>query len=133
MNERKILVVDDEEPVRDILQEAFAQENYTVFTAADAQEALAILKKENILVMFLDLKLPGMDGVELCRKIRQTKPIAVIHAITGYASLFELTDCLESGFNDYFIKPVKLNLLYKAAADAFEKIDRWCKKVKHIE
>ncbi|HIJ54704.1 MAG TPA: response regulator [Deltaproteobacteria bacterium] len=46
--------------------------------------------------MFLDLNLPGMNGVELFRKIRKDRPIAVINAITGYASHFEITDCREA-------------------------------------
>jgi len=78
--------------------------------------------------MFLDLNLPGMNGVELCRKIRKDRPIAVIHAITGYASLFELTDCREAGFDDYFTKPADMEMLLTAAQNAFEKVDRWKKR-----
>lgn len=78
--------------------------------------------------MFLDLKLPGVDGLELCRQIRKNYPIACICAFTGYSSLFEFSDCREAGFDDYFIKPVKLDLLFSTASDAFKKIDRWKKR-----
>lgn len=128
MSEKKILVVDDEVHVRDMLEQAFSKAGYTVRLAESAEETLDILKDEKIQVMFLDLKLPGMNGVELCRKIRKESPIAIIHAITAYASLFELADCREAGFDDYFIKPVDLEVLFKAAQDAFEKIDRWKKR-----
>ena len=123
--DNKILVVDDEEAIRDMLTRAFQRNGYIVQCAESAERALEVLKEENIHVLFLDLKLPQMNGVELCKEIRKDKPIAVIYAITGYSSLFELTDCLEAGFDDYFTKPFELDVILKAAWDAFERIDRW--------
>ncbi|MBW1794006.1 MAG: response regulator [Deltaproteobacteria bacterium] len=123
-----ILVVDDEEAIRNLLERAFTKAGYTVHSAESGEEALEILKQENIQVMFLDLKLPGMSGVELCTKIRKDKPIALIYAMTAYTSLFELADCREAGFDDYFTKPFELKVLFKAAEDAFEKIERWKKR-----
>lgn len=125
MMENKILVVDDEEAIRDTFDTAFGKAGYTVHCTGSAEEALDILKRDNIQVMFLDLKLPGMNGVELCRQIRKDKPIAIIHAVTGYTSLFELADCREAGFDDYFTKPVELEFLLKAADEAFERLGRW--------
>ena len=124
----KILCVDDEPLILEIYESAFKEKGYTVFTAPGGKEALEILKKENIQVMFLDLKMPVMDGLELCRRIREDHPIACIYAVTGYGSLFELGDCREAGFDDYYTKPVKLETLYKIAEDAFEKIKRWKKR-----
>jgi CheY-like chemotaxis protein len=69
--------------------------------------------------------MPGMNGIQLCKEIRKINPMSIIHAVTGYASLFELTDCREAGFDDYYTKPVKLELLYRAAEEAFNKIERW--------
>lgn len=126
--EKKIFIVDDEETIRNMLEKAFSKTGYSVRCAESAEEALDILKEEKFQVMFLDLKLPGMNGVELCRKIRKDFTIAIIYAVTGYASLFELSDCREAGFDDYYTKPVELATLLKAAQDAFEKIDRWKKK-----
>lgn len=123
MGRKTILVVDDEESIRDILEKAFGRAGYMVRSAASAEEALDILGQENIQVMFLDLNLPEMNGVELCNQIRKNSPIAVIYAITGYALPFELADCREVGFDDYFVKPVKLKILLKAAQDAFEKLE----------
>ncbi len=125
---KKILLVDDEEQIRIMLKKAFSQAGYLVQCAASAEETLDILEKEKYQVMFLDLKLPKMNGVELCRKIRKDNPIGVIYAVTGYASLFELADCREAGFDDYFNKPVELKTLLKAAQDAFDKIERWKKR-----
>ena len=128
MPDRYILVVDDELAILTALEKVFSRAGYRAYLAETAEEALGILEKENINVMFLDLNLPGMNGVELCRKIRKDRPIAVIHAITGYASLFELTDCREAGFDDYFTKPANMEMLLTAAQNAFEKVDRWKKR-----
>ena len=97
-------------------------------SAAGAGEALDILSREDINVIFLDLKLFGISGIELCRKIRTMKPMAVIYAVTGWAALYEIEECREAGFDDFFTKPVNLDVLLKAAADAFEKLDRWRKR-----
>lgn len=123
--EQKLLIVDDEKMIRDMLEKAFMREGYAVLTAESAEDALSLLEKEKIKVMFLDLKLPGMNGMELCRLIRNENPMAIIYAVTGYASLFELSDCRDVGFEDYFTKPVDLKTLFKAASDAFDKIERW--------
>lgn len=125
MVERTILIVEDEVTVRQLFREQFEKAGYAVVTAASAEEALAVLANRRILVLFLDLKLPGMDGVQLCREIRRKQPISILYAVTGYASLFQLTDCIDAGFCDYFIKPVKPRLLLKAALDGFERLDRW--------
>ena len=125
MSEKKILVVDDDEQIRTLFEKFFSEAGYAVRLAETGEEALKILKKENIHVMFLDLNLPGMNGVELCRQIRKDNPIACIYAVTGYASVFEVANCRRAGFDDYFIKPVGLKLLLNAARDSFEKLERW--------
>jgi len=77
--------------------------------------------------MFLDLKMPGMNGVELCRTIKHNMPMSIIFAITGYASMFQLADCRDAGFEDYFKKPVTIKTLIEVVEEAFKKIDRWKK------
>jgi CheY-like chemotaxis protein len=124
--ERKILVVDDEKQIRDIYVQAFQRAGYEAITAGSAEEALEIVGKMPFQVFFVDLNLPGMDGIELCRKIRNQYPtMTVLIAITGYASIFELTDCHNAGFEDYFTKPANLSELIEAAAYAFKKLARW--------
>lgn len=122
---KTILVVDDEKEIRTLLEHVFLKEGYAVRTAECAESALKLLEKEKIHVIFLDLNLPEMNGIELCSIIRKIMPMAVIHAITGYASLFELSDCREAGFDDYFVKPISLKTLRKVTNDAFLKLDRW--------
>jgi DNA-binding response OmpR family regulator len=123
--EKKILVVDDEEVIRNMLQEFLSKNGYEVRLAESAETALDILRRESFMVMFLDLKLPGISGIELCKKIRKDNDVGIICAFTGYADLFGLIDCRRAGFDDFFTKPVKLELLLQAAQDAFAKLERW--------
>ena len=121
---RKILVVEDEETIRLILQEAFSEGGYEVVCAEDAAEALRLLTPD-INVMFLDLKLPGeMDGIDLCKHIRRSDKTSCIYALTGHSTLYELSDCREAGFDDYFTKPAKLEMLLMAAKEGFERVER---------
>ena len=121
----KILVVDDERSVIKLMENVFRKQGYDIRSAESAEEALEIMENEKIHVMFLDLNLPGMNGVELCREIRKQLPMALIYAITGYASLFQLSDCREAGFDDYFKKPVEIATLTRTAESAFQKLKRW--------
>lgn len=126
--QNKVMVVDDEKPIRELFKKALVKAGYMVHCVGSPEEALDLLKKENIQVMFLDLKLPGMSGVDLCGRIRKDKPLAIIYAMTGYVSLFELTTCREAGFDDYFTKPVEVKTVVSAAEAAFERLDRWMKQ-----
>lgn len=125
MDDKKILVVDDEEVIRDLLDNAFTKAGYTVRTAESAEKAMELLRDESILVMFLDLKLPGKSGVELCGEIQKQNPLAIIHALTGYADLFSLLECRTTGFDDFYTKPVSIELLLEAAETAFKRLERW--------
>lgn len=125
MNEKKILIVDDEVAILDVLKEIFTMHGYQIVTAGSAEKALEILSNESIMVMFLDLKLPEMSGIDLCRQIRKDNQIAIIHALTGYVNVFGLLECRTAGFDDYFIKPANTKILLEAAESAFKKIERW--------
>jgi CheY-like chemotaxis protein len=122
---KTILVVDDESAVRDLLEDAFSIEGYDVRLAEGAETAFEILKEEDIEVIFLDLKLFGMNGIELCKQIRKDNPIAIIFAMTGWAALYDIEECREAGFDDFFTKPVQTEMLLKAVDSAFERLNRW--------
>jgi DNA-binding response OmpR family regulator len=125
MNEKKILVVDDDEAIRDILKLALTKGGYEVRTAEDAVKAKEVLSQESFMVIFLDLNLPGMNGVDFCRQIRKENWVGIVYALTGYTDLFGLLECRRAGFDDFFTKPVPVQLLLDAASDAFRKIERW--------
>lgn len=126
--ERKLLIVDDERSIRDLFQSAFSHPEYQVHLAENGEQALDILKQNKIDLIFLDLRLFGMNGIELCRRIRKDKPISIIYAITGWTGLFEVEECREAGFDDFFTKPVKLEVIFRAVETAFEKLERWKQK-----
>lgn len=121
----KILIVDDELSIRDLFAETFSEADYDVRLAENGEQALNILKVERIDVIFLDLRLFGMNGIELCREIRRTNSLSLIYAVTGWAALFEIEECRQAGFDDYFTKPVKLEMISNAVEYAFEKLGRW--------
>jgi DNA-binding response OmpR family regulator len=123
--DKKVLVVDDEVSVLSMLKDTFSTAGYEVRTARNAEEALKILQTETIMVMFLDLRLPGMNGIDLCWKIREKDRISIIYAFTGFSTFYGLLECRAAGFDDFFVKPVSSKLLLKAAEDAFEKLGRW--------
>ncbi|HMA61439.1 MAG TPA: response regulator [bacterium] len=124
----KVIIVDDEKSLLELYCDIFEETEYTVFAETNPVEALDTIQDENIQVMFFDLKMPEMSGLDLCRKIREKNSIALIHAITGHSSLFELSEVREAGFDDYFNKPISPGLLMSAADQAFDKMKRWSRK-----
>ena len=125
MEKRTILIVDDEKAIVSLLEQVFARAGYKVLSAASGEKALKILENESVPVMFFDLNLPEMNGIELCRAVKKNMPMSIIFAVTGYASVFELAECLDAGFEDYFKKPVNISSLVDGAKAAFEKVERW--------
>ncbi|MCE5271242.1 response regulator [bacterium] len=122
---KRILFVDDEVSILEMLRMAFEQFGYEVYTADSGMQAVELLKSVKVDCMFFDLRLPGMDGIELCRIIRRDNPIAAIFAMTGYANVFELFDCREAGFDDYFLKPLDLQAILGTVEAAYERLERW--------
>ncbi|HNQ00702.1 MAG TPA: response regulator [Syntrophales bacterium] len=126
--EKTILIVDDEITVREIFKDFFGASGYRVLTAEGADNAVDILKDRQVDVIFLDLRLFGTNGLELGRRIRRENPLSILFAITGWAGLFEVEECREAGFDDFFVKPVEFDMLQKAVEDAFERVERWRKR-----
>jgi len=123
-----MLIVDDEVTVREIFRDFFGASGYQVLTAEGADNAIEILNDREIDVIFLDLRLFGTNGLELGQQIRKEKPLTILFAITGWAGLFEVEECREAGFDDFFIKPVEFEMLQNAVENAFERVERWRKR-----
>ena len=100
----KILVVDDEKPISDIIKFNLTKEGYDVITAADGQEALALFNDEKPDLVLLDQMLPEIDGVEVLRQIRSKSETPVI-MVTAKDSEIDKVLGLEMGADDYVTKP----------------------------
>ncbi|MBI1983318.1 MAG: sigma-54-dependent Fis family transcriptional regulator [Acidobacteria bacterium] len=100
-----ILIVDDEPVVRDSLGKWFEEEGYTVETASSAREALLKLPRQRWDLAVVDIKMPGMDGLDLQRKMREIDPELIIVIMTGYASVETAVRALKDGAYDYITKP----------------------------
>lgn len=124
---KTILVVDDEQMILELLKEILNNAGYLVRCAVSGEEALKILKEESIWVCFLDLQMPEMNGVELCKKIKKISLIISVVAVTADTSTYDLVSCLKAGFDDYFKKPIDSKALLKTAEHAFARLQRWWK------
>lgn len=100
----KILVVDDEEPIAEILKFNLENEGYQVIIAHDGNKAIELAEKEDPDLILLDLMLPGKDGNEVCREIRKTKSMPII-MLTAKDSEIDKVLGLELGADDYVTKP----------------------------
>jgi len=100
-----ILVVDDELSVRDSLSNWFLEDGYQVDTAADSKEALDKLKAQQFHIILIDIKLPGMDGLELNRRIKAINEDLIVIIMTAFASVDSAVQALKDGAYDYVCKP----------------------------
>ena len=101
-----ILIVDDEFSVRDSLQNWFCKDGYAVTAADSAVEALKVMQRQRFDVALLDIKMPGMDGMELQERIHQIDPQVAVIMITAFASVDTAVRALKQGAFDYVTKPI---------------------------
>jgi len=117
----KVLIVEDEQPLRDLLRSELTRSGYTVQTAADGNEGLARYTEEIFNVVLLDIKMPGRNGVELLQLMRSETNIPEIIIFTGHGDIETAVQCIKLGAYDYLTKPVKLDELELVIDKAHEK------------
>ena len=101
----RLLVVDDEPAVRDSLREILEQEGHQVSTAASGEEALVALADQSIDLVLLDLKMEGLDGLQVMERAKEISPHTVIIMLTAYGTLESAIAALRHGAHDYLLKP----------------------------
>ncbi len=104
MADTNILVVDDEQEIADLVEIYLVSDGYKVFKATNAFDGLAILEEQDIHLVLLDIMMPGMTGLEMCKKIRETNNIPVIMLSAKSADLDKILG-LQTGADDYVVKP----------------------------
>jgi DNA-binding response OmpR family regulator len=100
-----VLVVDDEGAIRYSVSKTLQRIGYEVDEAASGEDALSMVKKREYDVVLTDIKMPGITGVDLLRKIKEASPDAIVILMTGFASLGTAVESLRLGAHDYLIKP----------------------------
>jgi len=101
----RILVVDDEEAMRESLNDWLKEDGYEVGLAASGQEAIDLIRREPWEVVLLDLKMPGMDGLETLKHLKEVRPDAEILMMTAYATVDTAVQAMKEGAFDYLVKP----------------------------
>ena len=100
-----ILIVDDEESVRDSLYNWFIEDGFRVECAENAKKALSILESDQFDIILADIKMPGMDGLEMLRRIKTIIPDSIVIVMTAFATVDTAVKALKDGAYDYVTKP----------------------------
>lgn len=123
MNEKKLLVVDDDKSYLNALKKILTKMGYAAEVAAGSEEALKILEKEKFPLIITDLDMPGLDGVELCKQIKEIDSKSIVYALSGYIAEYDTENLEKSGFDGYLSKPAKIEVLKQAIEGAFDKLE----------
>lgn len=121
----KILVVDDEEGIRKVLRISLSESGYHVLTAGHGKDAMDIVRSEHPAIVLADIKMPGMDGIELLRRIKEENPDTEVIMMTGHADLDLAINSLRYEAADFITKPINFDALEVALKRVNERI--WMK------
>ena len=116
-----VLIVDDNEDIREALVRAFERKGWEAHGAENGRTALEILRANDIHVMLVDLKMPGMNGIELMKTAKTLVPEVEVVVITGYGTIEKAVEAMKEGASDFLVKPVKRRTVMRAAERALAK------------
>jgi len=120
-SQANILVIDDEESMRDSCRQTLSRGGNRVEMAEDGSKGLTMLKGQSFDVVVLDLKMPGLSGMEVLKRIKESDPAAVVIVITGYATVESAVEAMKNGAYDFISKPFTPDTLRMIVARALEK------------
>ena len=132
VKKRKVLIVEDETVVREALRDWLIEDGYNVDVAKDGEEALEKIKEEEFGVIVLDLKLPGIDGLQVFEEAKELKPETKGVIVTAYPSKETLEKAKRLGLLDYLAKPFKAEDLEKIISGALGELERGEIDKKHL-
>jgi DNA-binding NtrC family response regulator len=116
----RLLVVDDEEDFRTTLANRLKKRKLVVYDAADGYQALEIVQAHPVDVAVVDVKMPGMDGLETLKKMREVNPVLEVIMLTGHASVESGIEGMKLGAFDYLMKPCDIDELVLKIEDAYQ-------------
>ena len=119
---KKILIIEDEVNLSDFIRLELEYEKYEVLVAFEGRDGLAKALDEDIDLILLDLMLPGLNGIEVCRRIRAVKTIPII-MITARDSVLDRISGLDSGADDYISKPFQIEELFARMRAIFRRVE----------
>lgn len=119
MGQNKVLIVDDQYGIRVLLFEVFGKEGYETFQAANGKEALDIVHNHAPDLVILDMKIPGMDGLEILREIKKIDSEIKVIMMTAYGELDMIKEATELGALTHFTKPFDIDELRLAVRSQF--------------
>lgn len=108
---KKVLIVDDQNGIRVLLVEVFSSEGYQTFQAANGKLALEIVRSESPDLVLLDMKIPGMDGLDILKHIKQIDPTMKVIMMTAYGELDMIKEASDLGALMHFTKPFDIDEL----------------------
>jgi len=118
----KLLLIDDEEGIRKVFSISLKSDGYDVATAASGQQGIDLFQKEFFPIVLTDIKMPGMDGIEVLRRIKEINPEVEVIVITGHGDMESAIQSLHLGASDFLTKPVSDQLLSIALERAEERL-----------
>ncbi|PYZ92472.1 two-component system response regulator [Salipaludibacillus keqinensis] len=120
--EEKLLIVDDQFGIRVLLKEVFEKDGYETYDASNGVQALSIIEEHNPDLVLLDMKIPGMDGLEILREIRKKELTTNVIMMTAYGELEMINEAKKLGAIAHFAKPFDIDEVRNKIRDFFQSI-----------
>ncbi|WP_141395239.1 MULTISPECIES: response regulator [Bacillus] len=114
VSQRKLLIVDDQFGIRILLNEVFSKEGYQTFQAANGYQALDIVEKHSPDLVLLDMKIPGMDGIEILKRLKAINKDIQVIIMTAYGELDMIQESKDLGAITHFAKPFDIDEIREA-------------------
>lgn len=128
-----VLLVDDELEFLETLVKRLTKRGLNISTAKSGEDALKIIGGKGIDVAVLDVRMPGMDGIQTLREIKKIQPLMEVIMLTGHASVEVAIEGMELGAFDYLMKPADIDELFYKLQDAFKKKTIQQEKIEKLE
>lgn len=130
----KILAVDDEKAITDMLVRYFTYEGYEITGINDPNEALELVRKSNFLVCLLDIQMPGMSGLDLLKAIKQENGMTAVFMMTAFATTENVLTALRRGAETCYLKPLNNLEMMRADVDrAIERFKGWQELIQRLK